>query len=140
MKKLILRLLGFDNVSIQTLRSEIADLQTTISNLKDEATAIYEKTEQAFIIIKQLNIDKTNELWWEKADLNTKDMEVYMLADRIRKSAAREWVSKHPSLKEVKIFHGGCLNCITPLEDGIGKCLGCKYLGGFDLPDLSRKK
>lgn len=142
MKKIILKWLGFDDVSIKSLKKEISDLETTISTLKDEATVVHGKTEQAFMIIKGLKIDKENELWWENNDFHSSDPNVYIFAERIRKSAVEEWVMKHPSLKEKKIFHGGCLDCITPIEEGIGKCLGCQYMKGLGsgYPSLNRKK
>lgn len=138
MKKLLLKLLGFDAVSMQSLRAEVAELRTTIASLKADATAVYEKTEQAFVIIKQLNIDNTNELWWENVKIDHSNPEVWRLAENIKKSARREWVQNNPSLKVRKIFHGGCLGCVTPINEGIGKCLGCKYLSGGGLPDLSK--
>ena len=29
--------------------------------------------------------------------------------------------------KGLLIFHGGCLQCQTPINDGISSCFGCKY-------------
>lgn len=137
MKRLILKLLGFDAVSIKALKTEIEHLQTTISSLKEEVTTVYNKTEDAFNLIHLLGIDKKDELWWENFSPNTKNFEVYLMAERIKTNAQREWVKKNPSLKVKKIFHGSCLSCEIPVKNGIGKCLGCCHANGSKFPDLS---
>lgn len=36
------------------------------------------------------------------------------------------------------IFHGGCLNCYTPIVASIGICINCKYYDfNLNKPDLS---
>lgn len=145
MKKRFLKWLGFDVNAIQTLQNDVKDLQSTISNLKTEATDYYKKIEDVGIVIKMLDIDKKNEFWWEDRNyLRTcRDFKIMEFARNIQDNAAREWVNNHPSVKVRKIFHGGCLGCATPLNKGIGVCLGCSYFGdgcSSSLPDLSTKE
>ena len=141
MKELILKLLGFDKTSIQTLRKEIVDLEITISTLSKDLSEIYTKVEKAFIIINQLGIDIDNELWWEKDRCEHFDNpDTAIIASRIRHDAIINWVKKYPTLKERKTFHGGCIGCVTPIEYGIGKCLGCQFLSGWNKPSLFKDK
>jgi hypothetical protein len=42
----------------------------------------------------------------------------------------RVYAKNNKSEKVHFIFHGGCLNCVTPLHFGIGNCLGCMYYNG----------
>ena len=51
----------------------------------------------------------------------------YMLSVEIKKLIQRHYVENNPELKEHLVFHGGCLSCKTPLEQGIGICQGCFY-------------
>lgn len=137
MKKIILKLLGFDEASIEFLKQEINDLHITISTLKDESKDIYNRTEQAFMIIKMCGIDTKDEKWWEKETGYFSDHNTFMIVQNIRLNAKKEWIEKHPSLKTNKIFHGACLGCITPIKKGIGECLKCKWANwGCDYPNL----
>ena len=143
MKNLILKLLGLDQKTVESLRSEVDWLKTTLATLRQESTEVYNKTEQAFIIIKELGIDQEKECWWEDDNINFRNLDhnSRMIAYNIQKSAMKEWVRKNPSLLVRKTFHGGCLGCITPLEKGIGTCLGCHYANfNQGYPDLSKQK
>jgi len=40
------------------------------------------------------------------------------------------FIETYPESKEKKIFHGGCLDCSTPVKKGVGTCLGCSYANG----------
>ncbi len=54
------------------------------------------------------------------------------------KEKIRLFAEKNPDVKTHHVFHGGCLGCTTPLNEGIGKCLGCRYSNwNLELPDLS---
>jgi|SRR6478735_8532474 len=139
MKKLILKLLG-----IPDFEKEIQNLKTTIETLKNEATTTYKIYEDAFLFIKGLDIKNEDIPWWEQSDSDLYSnidfqFESIKLFNRIKKSKEIEFVTNNPSLKIRKIFHGGCLSCKTPLHNGIGACKGCKYLMGWDYPDLSSK-
>jgi len=138
MRRFILKLLGCKN-----LLKEVQDLKLTIESLKDNATKTYKIYEEAFCFIKGLNIkDKEGVMWWEKnIPFDGNNYETLRIVERIKKSKEIEFVEQNPSLKIHKVFHGGCLGCVTPLEEGIGKCLGCEYLRGITsgYPDLSKK-
>lgn len=57
------------------------------------------------------------------------------------KSRQRMWIRNNPNRKEHLIMHGGCLSCDTPLNQGIGVCLGCQYFDAdWAKPDLSPRK
>ena len=145
MKNIILKFIGLDaetiinlNQQINVLKKEMLDLHLTINNLKEEATSIYKKTEDAVIMYKELDIDKNEEKWWEKDSFKHDNHENWILANKIKDNAMKEYVKNHPSLKERFIFHGGCLGCKTPIEKGCGTCLGCEYANfGKGFPDLS---
>lgn len=136
MKRYISKLLG-----IPDFKKEIQDLKTTIDTLKNEATNTYKKYEEAFAIIKILDLQDKNIPWWEQdIKYDDKNHETMRLVHDIKRSKEREFAYNNPSLKIRKIFHGGCLSCQTPLDKGIGTCTGCQYLMGWDYPDLSTKK
>ena len=120
MKNYILRLLGIPN-----FKREIEDLKTTIETLKDEATKTYKVYEEAFCFIKGLDIKDENKPWWEQVNLRHSDnFETMRLVDNIKRRKKIDFASN-------------CLSCKTPEEKGIGTCTGCKYLMGWDYPDLS---
>lgn len=128
-------------LGIPNFKKEIQDLKTTIDTLKKEATSTYKKYEEAFAIIKALDLQDKNKRWWEQdIKYDGKNHETMMLVHNIKRSEEREFAANNPSLKIRKIFHGGCLYCQTPLDKGIGVCTGCQYLMGWDYPDLSTKK
>lgn len=53
----------------------------------------------------------------------------------------RETANFAPFLHVKHVFHSGCLECKTPVKDGIGKCRGCQYFNSdWNKPDLSTKK
>lgn len=58
--------------------------------------------------------------------------------DNKRRLNEREYAKQHPAEKIHYIFHGSCLNYITPLHYGIGNYTGCKYYNGCssDYPEL----
>ncbi len=71
---------------------------------------------------------------WDKPNLFKEDPKV--VAER---EGELQWVKDHPDAKERKIFHGSCHGCVTPTEEGIGACLGCKYVdmaNTWKLPSL----
>lgn len=44
-------------------------------------------------------------------------------------------------MSKYKVFHGGCLSCVSQIEHGIDRCSACKYKNAnWDLPDLSIEK
>lgn len=49
--------------------------------------------------------------------------------DKVRLNE-REYAKQHTSEKVHFIFHGSCLDCVTPLHFGIGNCLGCRWYNG----------
>ncbi len=136
MKKLILWLLGID----KDIQKELSDLNTTIKNLKEETTKLYKEQLAVYALVEAIDI-KDDEFWWDKTtSLQNTDYNDMNRIERIKKTAAGKWIRKHPSIKIHKIFHGGCLSCKTPENDGIGECLGCSYFHfGSSLPDLSKK-
>ncbi len=142
MKNIILKWLGFDKITIESMKQEVAELKTTINSLSNDLNNLYGKTQKAFTIIKSMKIDLKNELWWENRDTFSMigrgcDIETFRIANQIRNDAKIAWVERYPTLKERKIFHGGCLGCQTPINKGIGTCLGCKYLSSdYSKPDL----
>jgi len=136
MKNYILKLLGIPN-----FKKEIADLKITIETLKNEATKTYKIYEDAFCFIKGIDMKDENKPWWEQDSLRYSDNhETMILVENIKRSKEIEFATNNPSLKVKKIFHGGCLSCKTPEEKGIGTCTGCRYLMGWNYPDLSIKK
>lgn len=75
----------------------------------------------------KVKIFKTGEEYRAHANLEEK-----------KKLNEREYAKQHPSEKVHYIFHGGCLNCVTPLHYGIGNCTGCKFYNGVtsNYPEL----
>ena len=125
-------------LGIPNFKKEIRDLKTTIETMKDEATKTYKIYEEAFIMIKLMDLQDKNVPWYEqdiKYDGNNHD--TMRLVYDIKRSKEQEFARNNPSLKIHKIFHGGCLGCLTPIEKGIGVCTGCQYLMGWSYPDLS---
>lgn len=50
----------------------------------------------------------------------------------------KEYARQHKSEKKYLCFHGGCVDCVTPLYYGLGNCLGCLFFNGVTskFPDL----
>ena len=144
MKKALMRYLGLDPEALGSLKKEITrlkrdiiDLTMTVNHLTDEATKAYKKSEEAIILYKDIDIDKNDKRWFCK-DSDHDNIEKLIAEDKIKKRGMKEYVKKHPSLRERFIFHGCCLGCQTPIEKGCGVCLGCQCSDfGSDLPDLS---
>jgi len=56
----------------------------------------------------------------------------------IKRSVNYYLVRHYPNLKAYKPFHGACLQCKSQVNLGIGRCVGCKFMGvDHELPDLS---
>ena len=49
----------------------------------------------------------------------------------------REYAMFHTNERRHLIFHGSCLDCITPERLGLGICLGCKLFDFDALASLS---
>ena len=145
MKKFILNLLGLNIEELQRnisdLKKESIELNETVRSLKDEATNTYKVYEECFLLITGIiNDTPKDKMWWEQTlymSANTTS-DQYFLACRIQASEKLKWAKSHPSLKVQKIFHGACLQCVTPLETGIGTCTGCKYANDNSNADLSK--
>jgi hypothetical protein len=139
MKKLILRIIGLDPNTVLQLQNKVTSLTKTVENLTKNATDAYKKSEQAIILYKKLGINTEQERWWEKESIYFEDHETYILAEKIKKTAMKDFARENPLLQERFIFHGACLNCNTPIKKGCGECLGCCYSNyfGSGLPDLS---
>ena len=46
----------------------------------------------------------------------------------------------NPESRKRIIYHGGCISCVSQSENGIGRCVGCKYFtADWSKPDLSIK-
>lgn len=132
MKKLILKLIGLDPEKVKNLQKEIDQLKLTTSNLEQETSDTYNKIEQAIILYKKLGIN-SNEKWWQSDDIYKNIENVSDVYDTIRlliTKHRKDWVKKNPDSKERVIFHGGCLECITPSKKGVGNCLDCTYAHG----------
>lgn len=57
------------------------------------------------------------------------------------KNNERQYAKVHPSEKKHYLFHGGCSDCVTPLEYGVGNCTGCRYFEfDFKKPDLGIRR
>ena len=37
------------------------------------------------------------------------------------------YAEMHPEEKAKIIFHGGCIECVTPIHYGLGNCMKCMY-------------
>lgn len=117
MKKLILMLLGYDTDAIKELKAKINKL-TSENNYVDEFM------EEALTRLKGVNKAEARSIIYET-----------------RKEAQKKWAKENKDERVIARFHGGCQGCITPLEDGIGKCLGCQYFNGdWSKPDLKRER
>lgn len=133
-------MIGLDHNTVLGLQNQVADLKKTVENLTRNANDAYKKSEQAIILYKKLGINKEEERWWEKESVYFEDFETQILAENIKKSGMKDFIRKHPSLQERFIFHGGCLDCNTPIKKGCGECLGCHYANfGSGMPDLSSR-
>lgn len=70
------------------------------------------------------------EIQWLKGELHKEESE----------GKKRAFARENPRLKKHIIFHGGCLECYSPLQQGLGGCLDCKYFDSdWAKPDKSYK-
>lgn len=111
---------------ILNIFKRLKNLETTIKTLEKEITKLSMFTDETFPEDPNLSDYESFE-----------DFSDYNEINKIRQ---RRWILLHPSLKIKKIFHGGCLSCNTPLEEGIKICLKCQYFNAdWNLKDLSKK-
>lgn len=127
MRKILLRLFG-----IPDFWQQISGLQATINSLQNDLTKQYEKSEQVFLFLN--NIATNEKIPWFEDENVLKDhgCDVRNLAYTIRREQNIQFARDYASLKIHKIFHGGCLGCLSPAMQGIGICLKCKYLMGLN--------
>ena len=120
---------------LEEIDQKYSDYKKTINRLSDKITAIYDEVFNIKTISHALGVSiNTSELEDLLFDCQPKigiglseDMGEYERQHEIIEICAREFTKKYPLIKKKHNFHGGCLSCITPLEEGIGECRGCQY-------------
>ena len=111
---------------------------TTVETLNKEALRLYSELESLIIVSNEIRITEDQHGFPELTDQHFIYNE---LEQKIIKKSQTRWIDEHRSLKIHKVFHGGCLRCVTPNKDGIGACLGCQYKdANWNLPDLSKEE
>ncbi len=130
------------------LEKKVGELEKTEASLKASVSELYPKIKEVTDILGIIVGYDGNRDWWDDMAFLSNNPKANEWAAHIRhskyeqeKEANKKFARNNPAICMKQSYHGACSGCTTPMENGIGVCLGCVNAHDWQsgLPNLFSK-